>query len=183
MTVPQNQSDHYTHAPANSQRGTVMHHPERKPNRIPQYDYSLPNYYFVTICTHQKECIFGTADQLNGFGQIAAEHLTDIPQHFPNAIVDKFVVMPNHIHAIIILRDASADIRKNLSIIIGQYKATVSQKLHQTMPGKTIWQKSFYDHIIRSEKGYQAAWRYIDENPVRWYINRGLPVPFSPDDV
>ena len=160
-----------------------MHHPERKPNRIPQYDYSLPNYYFITICTHQKQCIFGTVKQLNGFGQIAAELLLHIPKHFPNAIVDKYVVMPNHIHAIIILRDASPDARKDLSVILGQYKAAVSQQLHRSMPGRTIWQKSFYDHVIRSEKGYQAAWCYIDENPVRWYINRGLPVPISPNDI
>ena len=160
-----------------------MNHPERKPNRIPQYDYSLPNYYFITICTHQKQCLFGTPNQLNGFGQIAAEMLAAIPKHFSNASVDKYVIMPNHIHAIIILRNTTPDFGKDLSTIVGQYKSAVSQKLHQVMPGKTIWQKSYYDHIIRSETGYRNAWRYIDENPVRWYVNRGLPVPYSPEDT
>ena len=144
-----------------------MQHPERKPNRIPNYDYSLPNYYFVTICTHQKQHIFGTVAQLNGYGQIAAELLLTIPKHFPNAAIDKYVIMPNHIHAIIILRDASPDSRKDLSVILGQFKAKVSQILHQTMPGRIIWQKSFYDRVIRTEQDYQAAWRYIDENPIR----------------
>lgn len=159
-----------------------MHHPERKPNRIPQYDYSLPNYYFVTICTHQKQSLFGTVEQLNGFGQIAADLLLNIPKHFPNAIVDKYVVMPNHIHAIIILQD-SPDGRKDLSIILGQYKAAVSQKLHRALPGRTIWQKSYYDRILRDEADYRAAWKYIDENPIRWYWNRGLPIPYSPEDI
>jgi REP element-mobilizing transposase RayT len=158
-------------------------HPERKRNRIPKYDYATPNSYFVTICTHQRQCIFGTVEQLNGFGQIAKELLVRIPQHFPNASVDKYVIMPNHIHAIITLHAVSPDIQKDLSVILGQYKAAVSQRLHKVFPNKTVWQKSFYDNVIRSEKGYQAAWRYIDENPVRWYINRGLPIPYSPEDV
>lgn len=160
-----------------------MSHPERKRNRIPKYDYATPNSYFVTICTHQRQCIFGTVEQLNGFGQIAKELLVRIPQHFPNASVDKYVIMPNHIHAIITLHAVSPDIQKDLSVILGQYKAAVSQRLHKAFPNKTVWQKSFYDNVIRSEKGYQAAWRYIDENPVRWYINRGLPIPYSPEDV
>ncbi|MBQ4550806.1 MAG: transposase [Oscillospiraceae bacterium] len=160
-----------------------MNHPERKQNRIPGYDYATPNYYFITICTHQKQCLFGTVEHLNGYGQIAADLLLKIPEHFPLVTVDKFVVMPNHIHAIIILQDASTDARKNLSVIIGQYKAAVSQKLHGAMPGRIIWQKSFYDRIIRNEQGYQEAWHYIDENPVRWYVNRGLPYPHSPDDI
>lgn len=160
-----------------------MTHPERKANRIPKYDYSTPNYYFVTICTHEKQCIFGSVENLNGYGQIAAELLLKIPEHFPNAAMDKYVVMPNHIHAIIILRDAPAEHRKSLSIILGQYKAAVSQKLHRSMPGRKIWQKSFHDRVIRSEQGYLEAWRYIDENPVRWYANRGLPCPYSPEDV
>lgn len=98
-----------------------MTHPERKANRIPQYNYAAPNYYFVTICTHEKQCLFGTVEQLNGFGQIAAELLLKIPEHFPNAYIDKFVVMPNHIHAIIILKETPAEQGKSLSIILGQY--------------------------------------------------------------
>ena len=157
-----------------------MNHPERKPNRIPQYDYSLPNSYFVTICTHEKHCIFGSAEQLNGFGQIATELLLQIPKHFPNAAIDKYVIMPNHIHAIITLKDAEPNPKDDLSVILGQYKSAVTQKLRRTMPGRTIWQKSYYDRIIRNENEYQAVWRYIDENPIRWYTNRGLPFPYSP---
>ena len=160
-----------------------MDHPERKHTRIPHYDYATPNYYFVTICTHEKQYLFGTVEQLNGFGQIAADALLEIPRHFPQASVDKYVVMPNHIHAIIILRESPETQGQSLSVILGQYKATVSRELHKSMPDRKIWQKSYYDRIIRNEQGYRDAWRYIDENPVRWYANRGLPCPFSPDDV
>jgi REP element-mobilizing transposase RayT len=158
-----------------------MNHPERKPNRIPQYDYSLPNSYFVTICTHEKQCIFGSVEQLNGFGQIATELLLQIPKHFPNAAIDKYVIMPNHIHAIIVIQDVPGASAKSLSVIIAQYKSAVSKHLAACLPDKKIWQKSFYDRIIRNEQGYQEAWRYIDENPLRWYWNRGLPIPDSPE--
>ena len=160
-----------------------MRHPERKATRIPQYVYSTPNYYFLTICTHEKQCLFGTVENLNGYGQIAAELLTKIPEHFPNATIDKYVVMPNHIHAIIILHEVPSEQEKSLSVILGQFKAAVSHKIHQTMPNRKIWQKSYFDRIIRNEQGYQEAWRHIDENPARWYVNRGLPCPYSPGDA
>ena len=182
MTVPQYRLPKPTHY-GEFVRGENMNHPERKPNRIPQYDYSTPNYYFITICTHNRNCLFGTVENLNGFGQIAAEVLLEIPKHFPHASVDKFIVMPNHIHAIIVLRDTPVPQRQSLSVILGQYKATVSKRIHRSMPDKQIWQKSYYDRVIRNEQNYRDAWRYIDENPVRWYVNRGLPCPFSPEDI
>ncbi len=158
-----------------------MNHPERKRLRIPGYDYATPNYYFVTICTHEKQCLFGTVEQLNGYGQIARDLLLEIQVHYPNVVIDKFVVMPNHIHAIIVLQEVSGDTGKALSNILAQYKSAVSKKLSRSLLGKKIWQKSYFDRIIRSEKGYRDAWRYIDENPLRWYLNRGKAVPDSPD--
>lgn len=183
MTVPQNQppiSDTFRRIRTEV---THMNHPERKANRIPNYDYATPNYYFVTICTHEKQCLFGSVEHLNGYGQIAAELLLQIPAHFPYAAVDKFVVMPNHIHAIIILRESPQEQGHALPVILGQYKAAVSKKLHHPLPGRKIWQKSYYDRIIRNEQSYQNAWKYIDENPIRWYINRGLPIPDSPEGI
>ena len=158
-----------------------MKHPERKPTRIPGYDYATPNYYFVTICAHEKQCLFGTVEQLNGYGQIALDLLLEIPKHYPNAIIDKYVVMPNHIHAIIILRELPGEMGKSLPIMMAQYKSVVSKRLSQSLQGRKIWQKSYYDRVIRNEEGYQQAWRYIDENPLRWYLNRGLPIPNSPE--
>ena len=132
-----------------------MKHPERKPTRIPGYDYATPNYYFVTICTHEKQCLFGTVEQLNGYGQIALDLLLAIPEHYPNASIDKYVVMPNHIHAIIILRELPGEMGKSLPIMMAQYKSAVSKRLSQSLPGRKIWQKSYYDRVIRNEQGYQ----------------------------
>ena len=159
-----------------------MPHPERKPTRIPGYDYATPNYYFVTICTHNKQCLFGSVEQLNGCGQIARDLLLEIPKHYPNASIDKFVVMPNHIHAIIILREPPENCGKSLSIIMAQYKSAVSKTIGKSFPNRKIWQKSYFDRIIRNDQGYRNAWKYIDENPIRWYLNRGLAIPDSPED-
>ena len=79
--------------------------PTRKPTRIPNYDYATPNYYFVTICCHEKLCVFGNVDQPNLCGKIAEACLNQIPSVFPNVVVDKAVVMPNHVHAIVVLKD------------------------------------------------------------------------------
>ena len=159
-----------------------MNHPERKANRIPNYDYATPNYYFVTICTHEKQCLFGTVEHLNGCGQIAQELLLEIPKRYAHAVIDKYVVMPNHIHAIIVLRELPQETGPSLPIIMAQYKSAVSKKLSKFLPERTIWQKSYYDRIIRNEQMYREIWQYIDENPLRWYLNRGLPIPDSPED-
>ena len=76
---------------------------ERKPTRIPGYDYATRNYYFITICTHERQCIFGTPNKLNTMGVMAQECIIKIQDIFPSVRVDKYVVMPNHIHAIIVL--------------------------------------------------------------------------------
>ena len=158
-----------------------MNHPNRKPTRIRNYDYATPNYYFVTICTHEKQCLFGSVEQLNGYGQIAQELLLEIPKHYPHASIDKFVIMPNHIHAIIVLQETPQGSGQSLPAILAQYKSAVTKKLANFLPGRKIWQKSYYDRIIRNEQMYREVWQYIDENPLRWYLNRGLPVPDSPE--
>ena len=103
----------------------------RKPTRIPGYDYSRENYYFVTICTHGKQCIFWTAGHLNMYGEIAKKDLQQIPEHFPNVRIDHYIVMPNHIHAIIEIQSvAKEEKRKSLDTVIGLYKSGVSKKIH-----------------------------------------------------
>ena len=141
--------------------------PQRKPLRLKSYDYSNPNCYFVTICTHENEHIFGEPDKLNAAGAIAQSELVAISRHFSKAIVDKYVIMPNRIHAIITL-EQSSDKSVSLSAIVGLYKSGVSKRVHKIMPNASVWQRSFYDRVIRNEKGYIEAWRYIDENPLKW---------------
>ena len=90
--------------------------------------------------------------------------MMEIKQHYPNVTVDKFVVMPNHVHAILCICNKQT----NLSRVIGSYKSFVSKRVHEAEPDKVVWQASFHDHIIRNEKAYQQIWQYIESNPVNW---------------
>ena len=139
-------------------------YPKRKNPRLKDYDYSSENYYFVTICTNGKKCIFGQSNQLNRYGEYAFQGLQEIPQHYPDVIVDKFVVMPNHIHAIVYVSGG----KSNLERVMGSYKSYVTKKIHESEPDKKVWQVSFHDHIIRNEQAYQKIWLYIDGNPMNW---------------
>ena len=97
--------------------------PIRKNPRLSDYNYASGHYYFVTICTFSKRCLFGIPAELSPMGKIAADYLPEIPAHFPGVKIDKWVVMPNHIHAILILPGD----KQSLSTVIGQYKAAVSK--------------------------------------------------------
>ena len=137
--------------------------PSRKNPRLPQFDYSQPNYYFVTICTWAKACIFGTPADLSVYGKVAQNCLSEIESHFPGVILDKWVVMPNHIHAIVVLPG-----NINLSAVIGLYKSAVTRQLHKAAPNLRVWQNSFHDHVIRNSFDYEKIWSYIDGNPQKW---------------
>lgn len=139
-------------------------YPVRKSKILQGYDYSASNYYFVTICTHDKLCIFGNTDIINDFGEIAQKSILEIQAHFPDVIVDKFVVMPNHVHMILYLTGRKTD----LYHVVGSYKSYVTRQIHKIKPDCNVWQKSFHDHIIRDEKSYQKIWLYIDSNPMNW---------------
>ena len=136
----------------------------RKSARIPNYDYASYHYYFVTICTYNRRCIFGSPEQLNEMGTIAREEIQKISLHYNSVHVDHFVVMPNHVHAILILQEQNV----SLSVVIGQYKAYVTKAIRKYLPDYHVWQSSFHDHVIRNEKDYQRIWLYIEGNPARW---------------
>ena len=139
----------------------------RKPTRIPNYDYTSHNYYFITICTHNKECIFGKAAALNQYGQLAAQYMEKVEQIFPGVKVDNYVIMPNHIHAIIILGERSGK-KPNLSTVIGQYKMVITKEIRRECPEMKVWQRSFHDHIIRNQSDYERIWEYVEYNPQKW---------------
>ena len=153
-----------------------MELPERKRIRIDGYDYATPGAYFITVCTANKEKIFWDivgADiirpqkvQLSPIGQMVEEGILQISTHYENVVVEKYCVMPNHIHLILrIESDQSGRMisAPTISTIVGSMKRWVSRKT-----GKPIWQKSFYDHAIRNQCDYDEIWRYIDTNPVKW---------------
>ena len=140
-----------------------MQYPQRKHLRIPGYDYSQANYYYVTICTREKECLLGMPDSPTPLGELAREEMEKLAQHYEDVVVDKFVIMPNHIHAILAIGCSREGENPSLSQVVACYKAGVSRK-----SGTTPWQKSFYDEVIRNEAHYQSAWNYIDGNPSKW---------------
>lgn len=125
------------------------------------------------IIRQQNECVNPIIDwhtQLSDYGLMAYNAFVNIPNHYDNVFVDKMVVMPNHIHIILMLQNICLlDGRmisaptKTISTIIGQTKRVVSKQT-----GKSIWQKSFYDHIIRNKDDYLKIWEYIDTNPQKW---------------
>ena len=138
----------------------------RKPTRIPGYDYSKVNYYFITICTHEKKCIFGTPSQLNQFGLIAKKHIENLEIHYESVKVDKYVVMPNHVHLILILDQQVKN--QDISKIVGLLKMGITREIRSHVPDLNLWQRSFHDHVIRNQQGYEKIWSYIENNPLKW---------------
>jgi REP element-mobilizing transposase RayT len=145
-----------------------MELPKRKTIRIPGYDYSTPNYYYITICTHEKKCIFGYPGDINEFGKTADECFRMIPEYNPGIKIDKYVIMPNHIHAIVIITGEDRESKRTLNFAVGQFKSAVTKRIREKTPGIEVWQRSFYDHVIRNQQGYERIWLYIEDNPRKW---------------
>ena len=155
----------------------------RKNVRLRDYDYSNVGYYFITICAKNQSPLFGDIiDEkmhLSKYGEIAEIELLNIPTHYDNIKIDKYVIMPNHIHTIIIVGaalaqpelDVSGNLKKagrasatpTIGNIIRGYKSGVSRKI-----GFSIWQRNYHEQIIRNEASYQNIWKYIDGNPATW---------------
>ena len=101
---------------------------------------------------------------MNRFGQIVWDALSRVEEIFPHNRLDSFVVMPNHIHMILVTEHGGAD----ASVVVGSFKSYVTRMIHRDRPDLTIWQTSFHDHVIRSWKQYQKIREYIQTNPMRW---------------
>ena len=141
----------------------------RKSPRIPNFDYTSDHYYFLTVCTHNRRCLFGEPDHLNGWGRIAQEQILQLETHYCNVKVDQYVVMPNHIHMILVLGcGEKAGKNPDLQQIMAQLKSGISREIRNTGSDLTVWQRSFHDHVIRTQKDYEKIWMYIQTNPMRW---------------
>jgi len=140
---------------------------KRQHIRLAGCDYSRVGAYFVTLCAVDRKCLFGEivadAMRLNQIGTVVASCWGEIPKHFPNVTLDEFVVMPNHLHGILLLGDAVAGHARPLPVIVGSFKSAVSR-----LAGFPVWQRSYWDRIIRSEAELNQARRYTGENPSRW---------------
>lgn len=151
--------------------------PQRKTVRLKGYDYSAPGAYFITICVQGRRCILSQITVGEGLappvvcltekGKLAEEQIQRIPVRFPTAIVDKYVIMPNHIHLILTLRTGAGGASPSPTItqVVGTFKSMTTRLCE----GETkLFQRSFHDHIIRDERDYLRIWTYIDQNPAKW---------------
>lgn len=151
----------------------------RKNTRLPEYDYSSPGVYFITICTDKKQEIFGSVRRgdagrrpitaLTNIGQIAEQMLDQIAQRY-SCRIDYSVIMPNHIHLLLdTTQRATASVAPTLGRIVGAYKSlVVKQCKYAGYSEKSFWQRGYYEHVVRTEQDLSEIRKYIDENPDRW---------------
>jgi REP element-mobilizing transposase RayT len=160
--------------------------PIRKPNRLKYYNYASNGAYFITMCSKNRECVFGKIStgvhpkvELSRIGRVVDTVIKEIPVHYSGIKVGNYVIMPNHIHLILLAQHgvsagengrllaapttASATHHVTISSVIKQFKMYISKQCNTS-----IWQRSFHDHIIRNEQDYVRIWEYIDNNPVSW---------------
>ncbi len=184
------------------------HH--RRSIRLRGYDYSQAGAYFVTICTNNRECLFGEvvdgAIRLNEAGRMVESVWNGMPTFYPGVITDAFVVMPNHIHGIVVLVGAAprgrpdfgppADrgqpqgVAPTLSIpdVVHRFKTMTTKRYTDGVkrsgwppfPGR-LWQRNYYEHIVRNEESLNRIRRYIADNPARWSFDRENPAATEPE--
>ena len=151
-----------------------IHH--RRSIRLKEYDYSKAGAYFVTICTWDKKCILGEIDgekmKLDVYGKIVFEEWHRSSEIRKEIGMDAFVIMPNHIHGIVIIHDTTIERMKpkSISSFIAGFKSAVTKRINQirNTPGFPVWQRNYYEHVIRNEKELNAIREYIAYNPLRW---------------
>jgi len=145
--------------------------PGRRTIRLQHYNYSQEGMYFVTICTHEKICHFGAISNeqmhLNALGKIVEAYWKEIPEHFEHVDIDEFVIMPNHVHGILSITDSSKQ-KVLLGTIVRSFKAIVTRWARRHVDITIVWQRNYYEHIIRNQEDYQRIGEYILANPLQW---------------
>ena len=155
-----------------------MEKQNRKLNRLEYYDYSQNGAYFVTICTQDRKPVLGTivGDGFpvpNQIGEIAEEYIRRISEKYSEVTVDRYVIMPDHIH--ILLRiDGTGTPSPTMGNVVGWYKYQVTKQVNllRNMPGEKLFQRSYYDHVIRNQQDYDEIWQYIENKPRKWVIKQ-----------
>jgi len=159
----------------------------RKQIRLKKYDYSQEGVYFVTICSKDRKNIFskivvgeGLAPslvELTSIGKIIDRQWRGINFEYKNIEIDKFIIMPNHIHGIVLIKRAGARPAPTLNEIIGSFKSKCITEYLKFIKDKDlkisgrIWQRSFFDHIIREDKSLREIRKYIVNNPANWHLD------------
>ncbi len=175
-----------------------IHH--RRSIRLQGYDYSQNGAYYVTLCTQNRECLFGEIVKgemiLNEYGKIVEQCWNNLPNHYDNIELDAYVIMPNHFHGIILITDnvdnvdnvgaihelplhespiQSPQQRRKMLLpkIVGRFKMNSAKQINQmrNTPGISVWQRNYYEHFIRNDKSLENIRNYIINNPSEWYYD------------
>ena len=175
----------------------ARHH--RRSLRLRGYDYASPGAYFVTLSTHDRACLFGDVVggvmSMNDAGCIVADECHRTATIRNGVSMDQYVVMPNHFHGIVALRDGRGTARRaptverfaapvagSIPTIIRAFKSAVTKRINDLrgMPGASVWQRGYHEHIIRHEDEWHRVRRYVEENPTRWATDIENPAVRSP---
>ena len=181
-----------------------MYRPDTKPHksiRLRGYDYSRAGAYFVTICTHNKECLFGSVMGenmvLSDFGRMVEVEWLKTAEIRKNVILDVRVIMPNHFHGIVLITEKDSGKARlatthgnvqikmefgkpqlgSLSAIVGSFKSAVAKQINlmRNTLGKEVWQRNYYERIIRNPEELQRIREYIIHNPLKWHLDSDNP--------
>jgi REP element-mobilizing transposase RayT len=151
--------------------------PQRRATRLKGYDYSTAGAYFITMCTQDKRCLFGTVENgvmhLNRLGALVEEAWQDLPRRFPGVELDEWMIMPNHFHGIIVF--PGDGVRHDAIEVARAFKAVCSTRIRKMLLAAFAWQKGMHDRIIRNERELSAVRAYIANNPKQWELDRDNP--------
>ena len=167
--------------------------PVRKNPRLKGFDYGTAAAYFLTVCTHNRKNILSNVvgegfplPQLTDYGKIAENWIKKIPEKYREVSLDSYVIMPNHIHLLLSIEknDGSGDHSPTVADIVGWFKYHSTKDINRSRctEEKKVFQRSFYDHIVRNCADYDDIQKYICENPLRWRLDK-LYAPDNPKDA
>lgn len=154
------------------------HH--RRSIRVKGYDYSRAGAYFITICMHNHEPLFGRIVnanmELSIYGRIVFTRWRNLPRYYSYIELSAFTVMPNHIHGIVMIKSEVAGLteQRSVSEIVRGFKTFSSRRINEVRgtPGLPVWQRNYWEHIIRDEDSFRRIHDYIITNPLRWHLDR-----------
>ncbi len=171
------------------------HH--RRSIRLPDYDYSQPGVYFITIVTRGRECLFGEIKdgemRLNDAGRIVWSVWNSLPARYPQITLGAAVVMPNHFHGNVIINETIGAIvgaihesplqspvqrrRMTLPLVVGYFKMNTAKRIHEILgsQGIPVWQRNYYEHILRDDEEYNRIHLYIEANVDNWATDEENP--------
>ena len=170
----------------------------RRSIRLQDYDYALAGAYFITMVTQDRKCLFGEVVdgeiKLNDCGQTVQDEWEKSAQIRKEIELDAFVVMPNHVHGIVVITDRmgratgrsslqSGPAKRSLGAFVSGFKSVVTKRINafQGLPGTPVWQRNYFEHVIRDENSLNRIRQYVLDNPARWEFDRENPATLKPE--